>query len=49
MWMKFILLLQKNDTLLPDSCHLDILVWEISWTEETDELQSMGHKELEMT
>ena len=26
-----------------------ILAWEIPWTEESDGLQSIGHKELDMT
>ena len=27
----------------------NILTWRITWTEDHDELQSMGHKELDMT
>ena len=29
--------------------HASILAWEIPWTEEPGQLQSMGHKESEMT
>ena len=29
--------------------HSNIFAWEISWTEEHDGLQSIGHKELDMT
>ena len=29
--------------------HSSILAWEISWTEEPGELQSMGHKESDTT
>ena len=29
--------------------HSNILAQEISWTEESDGLQSIGHKELDMT
>ena len=29
--------------------HYNILAQEISWTEESDGLQSIGHKELDMT
>ena len=29
--------------------HSSILVWEVPWTEEPDRLQSMVHKELDMT
>ena len=29
--------------------HLSILAWRIPWTEEPGELQSMSHKELDMT
>ena len=29
--------------------HSRILAWKILWTEETDGLQSMGHKESDMT
>ena len=29
--------------------HSSILAWRIPWTEETDGLQSMGHKESDMT
>ena len=29
--------------------HSNILAWEISWTEEPGGLQSMGHKESDMT
>jgi len=29
--------------------HSSILAWRIPWTEEPGELQSMGHKELDMT
>ena len=29
--------------------HSSILVWRIPWTEDPDGLQSMGHKELDMT
>ena len=31
------------------STHSSILAWEIPWTEEPGGLQSMGHKELDMT
>ena len=29
--------------------HSSVLTWEIPWTEEPAGLQSMGHKELDMT
>ena len=29
--------------------HSSILVWKIPWTEESDRLQSMGHKNLDTT
>ena len=29
--------------------HSSILAWEIPWTKETDELQSMGSQKLDMT
>ena len=29
--------------------HSRILAWKILWTEDTDGLQSMGHKESDMT
>ena len=29
--------------------HSNILAWRIPWIEETDGLQSMGHKESDMT
>ena len=29
--------------------HFSILAWEIPWTEEPGGLQSMGHRELDMT
>ena len=29
--------------------HSNILAWSIPWTEERGRLQSMGHKELDMT
>ena len=29
--------------------HSSILAWQILWTEEPEGLQSMGHKELDMT
>ena len=29
--------------------HSSILAWRIPWMEESDELQSRGHKELDMT
>ena len=29
--------------------HSSILAWRISWTDEPGEIQSMGHKELDMT
>ena len=29
--------------------HSSILAWEIPWTEQPGELQSMGHKESDMT
>ena len=31
------------------STHSSILTWEIPWTKEPGGLQSMGHKELDMT
>ena len=31
------------------AAHSNILAWRIPWTEELDELQSKGHKELDTT
>ena len=31
------------------AAHSSILAWEIPWTEESGGLQSMGHKQLDMT
>ena len=39
-----------EDTLEEEmAIHSSILAWEISWTEEPDRLQSMGHKDLDTT
>ena len=29
--------------------HSSVLAWEIPWTEESDEIQSTDHKELDLT
>ena len=37
-----------EDPLEKEMAHSHILAWEISWTEETGRLQSMGLQELDM-
>ena len=42
--------LSQEDSLEKEmATHCSILAWEIPWTEEPGGLQSMGHKELDMT
>ena len=40
---------QKDPLEKEMATHSNIFAWEISWTEEHDGLQSIGHKELDMT
>ena len=47
MWVQS---LSQEDSLEKEmATHCSILAWEIPWTEEPGGLQSMGHKELDMT
>ena len=42
--------LDQKDLLRKEiATHSNILAWEISWTEEPGGLQSMGHRESDMT
>ena len=42
--------LRQEDPLEKEmATHSSILAWEISWTEEPGGLQSMGHRDLDMT
>ena len=47
MWVQS---LEQEDLLEKEmSTYSSILAWEISWTEESGGLQSLGHKELDVT
>ena len=50
MWETWVRSLGREDPLEKEIVtHSNILAWRIPWTEELDELQSKGHKELDTT
>ena len=50
MWETWVQSLDWEDPLEEEmATHSSILAWRIPWTEEPGGLQSMGHKELDMT
>ena len=50
MWETWVHFLGQEDPLEKEmATHSNILAQEISWTEESDGLQSIGHKELDTT
>ena len=50
MWKTWLRSLGREDALEKETAtHSSILAWRILWTEELGGLQSMGHKESDMT
>ena len=50
MWETWVRSLGQEDPLEEEmATHSSILAWKIPWTEEPGQLQSMGHKESDMT
>ena len=50
MWATWVRSLGQEDPLKEGmATHSSVLAWKIPWTEELGRLQSMGHKELDMT
>ena len=50
MWETWVQSLGQEDPLEEEmATHSSILPWKIPWTEEPGQLQSMGHKESDMT
>ena len=50
MWATWVRSLGQEDPLEEGmATHSSILAWKIPWAEELGRLQSMGHKELDMT
>ena len=50
MWETWVQSLGREDPLEKEmATHSSTLAWKIPWTEELGGLQSMGHKELDMT